>query len=112
MNTLRLPLLFALGVLLGVFSVILLPLILTAYLTDLWARIAGTPVRCDGGDPSPTEEDDTCRHGVNPSDNCLMCAIEAPDDDEPSTGLLEAVVREEWVTAVELWLEGKKGKKA
>jgi hypothetical protein len=115
MTTLKLLTLLLLGVLLGFFLVILLPVVFVAWLNgwlaDTWASIVGTPVRCDGGDPSPTE--DKCRHGVTP-DNCLMCAVEAPDDDPSPAGntpLAEQIMRDEWVRAVELWLEMKKGKK-
>jgi hypothetical protein len=43
-----------------------------------------------------------------------MCAVEAPDDDPSPAGntpLAEQIMRDEWVRAVELWLEMKKGKK-
>jgi hypothetical protein len=60
-----------------------------------------TPHRCDAGN------EDRCRHGVAPSDNCLVCAIEAPDDDTPLT---KTIMRNEWVNSIEQWLEMQKGK--
>lgn len=116
MNLLKILPYLLLGAVLGFALVLLLPFIFVAWLNgwiaDTWASIVGTPYRCDGGEalPSPTEED-TCRHGVTPADNCMMCAIEAPDDESPATPLLDSVMRDEWVRAVELWLEGKKGKR-
>jgi hypothetical protein len=50
----------------------------------------------------------TCPHGVRDADNCLMCAIEEPDDPTPLT---KAIMRNEWINGVELWLEVQKGKK-
>jgi hypothetical protein len=50
-----------------------LALFLWSWLEDMWLSVTGTPHRCDAG---------KCRHGVEP-DNCLMCAIEAPDEETP-----------------------------
>ena len=49
--------LFVIGLLFGFAMVVLLPAILGVYLTDWWASLVGTPVRCDAGaegDHSPT----------------------------------------------------------
>jgi hypothetical protein len=127
MKYLTTSLLILIGVLLGFFLVILLPVVFVAWLNgwlaDTWASIVGTPVRCDGGNLSPTGEndagftlfgypvvykEDTCRHGVTPADNCLMCAIEQPDDTPEEEALIKKILRDEWVRAVELWLEGVK----
>jgi hypothetical protein len=106
-------LLTLLGLALGLFMVLLLPAILGTYLADWWQSATGTPhVRAGGeGDLSPTEEASACPHGVRDADNCLMCAIEKPDDEPDATGLTKAIMRNEWVNSVELWLEAQKGKK-
>jgi hypothetical protein len=50
-----------LGLLLGFLMFFFLPLILTAWLADLWQTITGTPHVCDAGaDLSPAEEQHTC----------------------------------------------------
>jgi hypothetical protein len=76
-----------------------------SWLEDAWLAITGTPHVCDAGELSPT---DACPRGVRDADNCLMCAIEGPDDPTP---LLKAIERNEWVHSVEQWLEVQKGKK-
>ena len=80
-----------LSIFLGLGLMIFLPLVyaiwLRGWFEDTLAYWTGAPHVCDAGDeaaPSPTvyvELDGTCRHGVTPADNCLMCAIEAPDDE-------------------------------
>jgi hypothetical protein len=81
-------------------------LLMWSWLEDTWLAITGTPHVCDAG--SPAEE--ACPHGVRDADNCLMCAIEKPDDNDP-TPLLKAIERNEWVNSIERWLEMQKGKK-
>jgi hypothetical protein len=112
MKYLTTSLLVLIGALLGFFLAILLPFIFVAWLNgwlaDTWASIVGTPVRCDGGNLSPIDADVVCRHGVTPADNCLMCAIEEPDDTPEEEALIKKILRDEWVRAVELWLEGVK----
>jgi hypothetical protein len=80
--------------------------LLAACLLWLWWRNYESPHRCDAGNLSPTEE--ACPHGVRDADNCLMCAIEEPDDQTPLT---KSILRNEWVNSVEQWLEVQKGKK-
>jgi hypothetical protein len=116
MKLLTTSLLILLGALLGFCLCLLLPYVFVAWLSgwiqDTWASIAGIPHRCDGGElPSPTGEEERCRHGINPPDNCLMCAIEAPDDEPGETPLTKSILRNEWVNGVELWLEMQKGRK-
>jgi hypothetical protein len=60
MKHLTTPLLFVAGALLGLFLVVLLPVVFGIWLSDWWQSITGTPHVCDGGegaDLSPTEED-------------------------------------------------------
>jgi hypothetical protein len=37
-----------------------------------------------------------------------MCAIEQPDDTPEEEALIKKILRDEWVRAVEEWLEGVK----
>ena len=54
---LRLIPLFLLGAFLGFCLFLLLPMILTAWLTDRWASVAGVPYRCDGGNENLSPSD-------------------------------------------------------
>jgi hypothetical protein len=118
----------------GLLAALLLPVVYVAWLQ--WQDIErNTPHVCDAGaDPSPTEYveierefsrlygDDACPHGITPVDNCLMCAIEEPDDEpdieqpfdtDGGTRLLDWLLeakRQTWVNEIEQALEKKLGR--
>jgi hypothetical protein len=54
-------LLILLGVSLGLFLSVLLPFVFVAWLSDWWQTMTRRPVRCDAGNPSPTNERTTRR---------------------------------------------------
>jgi hypothetical protein len=67
-------LLVLLGLLLGFLMFFFLPLILTAWLADLWQSATGTPVRCNGGedaDPLPHQEEQP-DHAQNPEHSFFL----------------------------------------
>ena len=85
-----------LGIFLGIGLVILLPLVyaiwLRGWFEDTLAYWTGAPHVCDGG-ALPHSDEDLCKeHGVKP-DRCLMCAIEAPDDDEKTEQAFDVAAR-------------------